>query len=49
LIIGPWRFDAFWKAGLAFVAGVLLLPLTFYAMNLLAKFSGWLARRLLSA
>ena len=49
LIIGAWRFDAFWKAALAFAAGVVLLPLSFYAMNLLAKFSGWLARILLPA
>ena len=47
LIIGAWRFDAFWKAALAFAAGVVLLPLSLYAMNLLAKFSGWLARILL--
>ncbi len=46
LIIGAWRFDSFEKTALAFVAGALLLPLSFHAMNLLAKFSGWLARGL---
>jgi len=49
LIIGPWQFDSFVKAVLACLAGILLLPLSFHLMNLLAKFSGWLARSLLPA
>ena len=48
LIIGAWRFDSIGKSALAFVVGALLLPVSLYAMNLLAKFSGWLARNLLS-
>ena len=49
LIIGPWRFDTVEKAALAFLAGVILLPPSLFAMNLLAKFSGWLAKTLLAA
>jgi hypothetical protein len=48
LIIGPWRFDSIEKAVLAFLAGILLLPLSLYAMNMLAKLSGWMARALLT-
>jgi hypothetical protein len=46
LIIGPWRFDSFGKTILAFQVGSLLLPLTVYALNRLAKLSGWLASSL---
>ena len=49
LIIGPWRFDSIEKTALAFLSGVLLLPLSLYAMKLLARLSGWLARILLPA
>ena len=49
LIIGAWRFDTIGKAVLAFLAGIVALPLSILGMNLLARLSGWLARTLLTA
>lgn len=49
LVIGAWRFDTIGKAVLAFLAGVIALPLSILGMNLLARFSGWLVRTLLTA
>lgn len=49
LILGPWRIDSLEKAGLAFLAGVVLVPLAFYGLNLLGYLSVWLARTLLPA
>lgn len=47
LIVGEWRFDSIEKVALAFLSGIVVLPLSIYGINLFAKFSGWLARTLL--
>lgn len=47
LIIGMWRFDTLIEALLAFLAGLIFVPLSLYIINLMAKVSGWLARTLL--
>lgn len=49
LIIGPWRFDTVEKVLLAFLAGLLLVPISLHCVNLLTEISGWLAKTLLSA
>jgi len=48
LIVGAWRMDTFGNASLASLSSFLLLPLTLHGVNLLAKFSGCLAKVLLT-
>jgi hypothetical protein len=48
LVVGAWLMDTFGNAFLASLSSFLLLPLTLHGVNLLAKFSGYLAKVLLA-
>jgi hypothetical protein len=47
LVVGVWRLNTLGNAALAFLVGLLLLPISLHTVRLLANISGWLAKALL--